>query len=195
MVPIIDGKVHHFACIGVHNGLLILGDDETGSYWDHVSGECLHGSLKGEKLACLPVNHLSVRAALKRWPDLAVAIPRQSFFRRYFIQPIMRIFANFGIFPPGFRRTMDKPDTRLPEMTSGLGLYSSQTKRFYPIQMIRENGNEWRDELDGREIKITLDSEGFPHAVYTEGEDVPMQLFTRWYGFSYTFPGCEIGQK
>ncbi len=23
----------------------------------------------------------------------------------------------------------------------------------------------------------------------------PMQLFTRWYGFAYTFPGCEIYQE
>jgi len=30
-------------------------------------------------------------------------------------------------------------------------------------------------------------------AVYAETEEErPNQLFTRWYGFAYTFPGCEV---
>jgi hypothetical protein len=23
----------------------------------------------------------------------------------------------------------------------------------------------------------------------------PMQFFSRWYGFAYTFPGCEVCEK
>ena len=30
-----------------------------------------------------------------------------------------------------------------------------------------------------------------PAAIW-EDESRPFQLFTRWYGFSYTYPGCDI---
>jgi hypothetical protein len=36
MVPIIDGKLYHFGPRGLYNGLILLGDDETRSYWDHI---------------------------------------------------------------------------------------------------------------------------------------------------------------
>lgn len=49
-----------------------------------------------------------------------------------------------GFFPPTFRKTMGKPDDRVPVA-------------------------EWTD--DGQR---------------------PMQMFTRWHGFSYSFPGCNI---
>lgn len=33
MTPLLDGAVHHFSAGGLYNGLVLLVDDETGTYW------------------------------------------------------------------------------------------------------------------------------------------------------------------
>jgi hypothetical protein len=47
---VVNGKTHHFAARGLYNGLSFNGDRESGSFWDHITGECVHGPLKGYRL-------------------------------------------------------------------------------------------------------------------------------------------------
>ncbi|GGE07408.1 hypothetical protein GCM10011571_05830 [Marinithermofilum abyssi] len=196
MVPVVDGAVHHFSCIGIYNGMALLADDETQSYWDHISGECIHGELKGEMLQLIPVEHMSVEHALKRWPDLRIALSVQPWYRRWILEPLMNFFGNRGIFPPYFYLSMGERDTRLPDMTSGLGVYTKKTKRFYPMSAIQDAGGELQDQVDGRPMVVTVNEEGFPSAVFSDQQEKPMQLYCRWYGFAFTFPGCELyGEK
>ncbi|OYD07282.1 DUF3179 domain-containing (seleno)protein [Paludifilum halophilum] len=193
MVPVLeDGAVHHFSCIGIYNGMALLADDETGSYWDHISGECLHGPLKGEVMQLFPVEHMTVEQALKQWPDLHVALSQQPLYRRLFLEPLMNFFGRFGLFPPYFYLSMGKKDTRLPDMTSGLGIYTKKTQRFYPINVLQDAGGEIQDTVDGQSVTISIDIEGYPKAVFDQSGNPPMQLYCRWYGFAYTFPGCEL---
>jgi hypothetical protein len=193
MVPVLDdGRLHHFSCIGIYNGMALLQDEETGSYWDHISGECLHGPKKGEMMELIPVEHVTVEQALQRWPELGIAYSKQPWHRRLLLEPLMNFFGNRGIFPPYFRFSMGQKDTRLPDMVSGLGVYTKKTKRFYSIRTIQEAGGELKDQVDGRPVTISLSLDGFPQAVFDESGEKPMQLYCRWYGFAFTFPGCEI---
>ncbi|MFD1409200.1 DUF3179 domain-containing (seleno)protein [Kroppenstedtia eburnea] len=73
MVPLIDGEEHHFFCVGVYNGLAVLMDRETRSYWNHITGECVHGPLKGEKMEMLLLGQMTAGQALDQWPDLQLA--------------------------------------------------------------------------------------------------------------------------
>jgi hypothetical protein len=51
------------------------------------------------------------------------------------------------------------------------------------------------DKIDGHSVRIALHKEaGVPSAVRDDGIR-PIQLFTRWYGFSYTYPGCDIFER
>ncbi|GGE27887.1 hypothetical protein GCM10011571_32570 [Marinithermofilum abyssi] len=194
MDPVVDGTVHNFSCIGIYNGMALLEDTETGSYWDHISGECLHGPLKGKMLSLYPVQHLTVEQALKKWPELPIAMSQQPLYRRLIVEPLMNLFGKYKIFPPYFYLSMGKEDTRLPKMTSGLGIYTKKTKRFYPIHTIKSAGGKLRDQVDGRPVTITIDIEGFPKAEFANGEK-PTQIYCRWYGFAYTFPGCELYEE
>ncbi|PTX64358.1 uncharacterized protein DUF3179 [Melghirimyces profundicolus] len=195
MVPVIDGKELHFFCVGVYDGLAILQDRETGSYWNHITGECVYGPLKGKKMDSLLLGQMTAGQALERWPDLRLALSKQPLFRRLVIQPVMNWFGKFGIYPPGFKKTMVKRDHRLPDMMSGVGIMTGNVKKFYPIDAIEKSGGEVRDILDGRPVSISVDEDGFPDVNYEDTddwEDVPQYLYTRWYGFALTYPGCEI---
>ncbi|GGE07412.1 hypothetical protein GCM10011571_05840 [Marinithermofilum abyssi] len=203
MVPVVDGAVLHFGARGIYNGLALLGDDETGSYWNHITGECLHGQLKGEQMQLFPLERTTVRGGLKRWPNLHIALSKPHFLMRL-LGPYVRFVGKAGLFPPGFgfRDTMGELDERLPEMTSGLGIFNNRVQRFYTVRDIAARGII-RDEFSGRPIQVQMDEEGaYPKAIYTDVPDdgtsanQPMQLYCRWYGFSLTFTGCELyGEK
>ena len=224
--PVVNGKTHHFAARGLYNGLVLLGDRESGSFWDHITGECVHGPLKGYQLEVRPLLHTNVRQALATHPDAQVAISRQSLKQRV----MARITeqgrkSKRGFLPPGFKKTMGEEDTRRPSMEVGLGVWTDATHRFYPLETLRALGSTLIDELDGRRLLVYIDPiSSTPAALYTEatqcnwqddtlhldtGEIIrggvlydapgaaqeitrPMQLFTRWYGFAFTFPGCEV---
>ena len=84
---------------------------------------------------------------------------------------------------------MGPPDLRLPEMEIGLGIISHDTQRFYPKNDI---AGVIQDNWLGQRLQVQISSgDDVPYAEFTDGRR-PLQLFTRWYGFSYTFPDCEI---
>ena len=46
----VDNRVLHFRLWGINNQNFIMRDEETGSWWQQVSGECIFGELKGKRL-------------------------------------------------------------------------------------------------------------------------------------------------
>ncbi len=46
----VEGKRLTFHLAGINNQNFIMRDEETGSWWQQVSGEAIHGPLKGKKL-------------------------------------------------------------------------------------------------------------------------------------------------
>jgi len=46
----IDGRVLHFHLAGINNQNFIMRDEETGSWWQQVTGEAIFGPLKGKHL-------------------------------------------------------------------------------------------------------------------------------------------------
>src|SRR5829696_8422468 len=51
----VDGKVLSFHLAGINNQNFIMRDEETGSWWQQVTGEAILGPLKGRRLT--PVYH------------------------------------------------------------------------------------------------------------------------------------------
>jgi len=55
----IDGRTLHFHLAGINNQNFIMRDEETGSWWQQVSGEAILGPLKGRKLTRVPMDEIS----------------------------------------------------------------------------------------------------------------------------------------
>lgn len=222
----VDGKIHHFGARGLYNGLFLLGDQESGSFWDHITGECVYGPLKGHRLDVFSLLHTNVARALASHPDGRIAISKQSL-----IQKVMSFVmergrrSRRGLLPPGFKKTMGEEDTRRPRMDIGLCVWTDTTHRYYPLERLNAGDGALIDEFEGRRLLVYIDPVSkIPTAFYTNatgwswqggelhldtGEFIregtlfdsqgqgttissPLQLFSRWYGCAYTFPGCEI---
>ena len=194
LTPLVADTVHWFGVCGVANGLAVMTDEETWSLWDHISGEAFEGPSKGHTLAVWPVGLTTTRAALDTDPDVVVLRPRyRSVFRRFARRvPWYRINGR-RFFPPSFRRSMSQPiDPRLPPFTQGLGVLSADDSKFYPMDTVPRGGaidDRWR----GRPLRVErAAADGVPFARWHDGTDSPMQLLSRWYGFSFTYPDCGI---
>ena len=184
------------------NGLALLWDYETGTYWDHVTGEAVHGPLKGERLDVWGIEVTTVAAALAEYeaPELhrSTNAPLRAGLMRMITGSDMDMVHKGGerlgrlMTLLGFRRTMPAVDARLPEMTQGLGIFEGEQGVFYPMDRIPAAGicDSWQGEpIVIRKGKI----DRIPYAVYEDDERTrPMQLLMRWYGFCLTFPRARI---
>ena len=186
----VDGSLHHFSAGGLFEGLIMLIDDETQTYWEHITGEGLHGPLRGQQLEVWPLDYTTNSVALSRYPDLTLSRPETGIRARLMGLIHRKKIDTKGFIPPPFRRTMSKVDERLPEHTQGVGMFDGQRARFYPMASIGAGLDETWGE---RPLRVSRDQDGVPKAVFSDTGERPMQLFSRWYGFAISFPDCEIG--
>lgn len=71
--PTVDGQLLHFEFRGLFNGVSLLWDRETGSYWHHITGKALDGPMKGRQLPMYNLLIATAEQALEGDPDLMVA--------------------------------------------------------------------------------------------------------------------------
>jgi len=189
MTPVVDGRVHHFEAGGLYNGVVILKDAETETYWDHITGQAVYGPLAGKQLHIWPVEMTTVKAALAREPMLPVLRSHQRPLIRQIMRGLHWLLSTFGFLPPFFLKTMAEVDDRLPKMTLGLGVVVNGQARFYPLDQIKGG---LRDDWAGRPLTVGIDAaSAVPEARWADGSR-PIQLFLRWYGFSLTFPNSQV---
>lgn len=187
LTPLVGDELLHFSAGGLYNGLVLLIDDESRSYWDHISGACVHGARKGQQMAIAPLDVTTVEAESRRG-DTLLARSDPGLFRGLMGRAMSRkAYGSRSGFPPGFTGTMSEQDERVDAFASGLGVVVDGEARFY----LRERG-DLNDLWGSRRLEVRVRPEdGTPHGRFEDGE-VPFQLFTRWYGFSLTYPGCSI---
>lgn len=240
--------MHHFNNVGLYDALFVMQDTETKTLWNHITGEALYGPLVGHTLGPLTnLLQMNVKQALEMDPKMQVAISDRlylaggkqfgsasGFGRGRGLGPARGTGPRPAPGNPNvqlsemFIQTLGKEDSRRPRMDMGLGIWTSATSRYYPMEVIRQRGEALIDEIDGRKVLIYIEPEtSAPAAMFVdansarvEGTDVhldngavvrsgvlldcrgmrqnverPQQIFTRWYGFALTFPGCEVFSK
>lgn len=220
MIPSVDGEVHHFEAKGLYDGLSLLTDYESGTWWDHVTGEGVYGPLAGTQLEIFNLLHSTVEETLAQYPDIHIAISEREMRDEWSPRTQRR-----GRLSEFFVQTLGLEDNRVERMDVGLGVWADETHRYYSMERIVEEASVVLDELDGRRILIFVSPKSnAPVAVYTDatsfevrageihldtgevvrdgilyradGEraavDRPLQTFTRWYGFAMTFSDAEV---
>src|SRR5437868_12226625 len=79
----IDGRPLHFHLAGINNQNFIMRDDETGSWWQQVSGEAILGPMKGRHLKQVFHDELSFTTWKGEKPQGRVLRPDQQAAARY----------------------------------------------------------------------------------------------------------------
>ena len=171
----------------------MLSDEQTWSNWDHITGEAFDGALAGQRLDWWPVQLTTVAAARREHPQVRVLVSDHRSLLSTFVKAATgNRIGGRSMIPPGFRNTMHAPpDPRLPKLAQGLGVIEGDAARFYPIPALLDGPVE--DPWNGRTLVVTRrELDGVPRAEWKDGGEPPMQLLSRWYGFSFTWPDCTI---
>ncbi len=168
--PVMDGKPLHFRRRGAYDGMLLVWDAETQSYWQHITGECLHGTSAGKKLRLITATrHMTSAEVLAQCPDArfytSPLTPDQE--RLTLLMEKMR--ANPGRVAEGIASTIQTEDSRRPRFELGLGVWNGRSSKFFPLPVIAGHDNVIITEFSGRRMLIyhQLDSMS-PVAVYVE---------------------------
>ncbi len=229
LIPEVKGQHEWFAAQGLFNGLVLLGDKTTGSYWDHITGECVYGEPKGVQLEFTDFDlvYTTVSGALKMRPHAHIALSTNLPTKGKFMSLVSRFMHKLmgNRLPPRFLKTMGEEDTRRERMDIGLGLWTPTTQRYYPLEVIKAHPAGLFDTVDGETLFVYYNesaqaTDAFyinAHDAQLSGDNIlfdtgeclsngvlydvdgaeiavnrPQQMFTRWYGFAYTFPDCDI---
>jgi hypothetical protein len=153
----------------------------------------LSGALAGYQLDVFPIRMTTVAAAMIEHPDLTISLSKHRSLRRKLAQRLYPRFIHGSVWLPGFfYASMNEPiDPRLEKLTQGLGVIVGKRAKYYPAKSIPAEGI--RDHWLGRVLCIERNGiSGVPEARWEETNEEPMQLLSRWYGFSFTYPQCEI---
>ena len=71
----VDGRVLHFHLAGINNQNFIMRDEETGSWWQQVSGKAIHGPLQGRQLKSVFHDEISFAIWKREQPQGRVLKP------------------------------------------------------------------------------------------------------------------------
>ena len=71
----VDGRVLTFHLVGINNQNFVMQDEETGTWWQQVSGEAILGPLKGQRLTLIPADQLTYATWRSEAPHGRVLAP------------------------------------------------------------------------------------------------------------------------
>jgi hypothetical protein len=133
----------------------------------------MYGGLAGRKLPISNLLQMNVQQALALDPNMAVAISSRPYSGAPRRTDPGKADATLL---PRFVGTLGTEDTRRPRMDMGLGVWSGDTRRYYPMERIRQQGEALIDSIGNRKVLIYIDPELFvPAALYVDSNTAKLQ--------------------
>lgn len=225
MASRIDGEVHTFSEHGLYDGLFLLMDQESGTFWDHMTGEAVYGPLVGSSLPVETLRQTTVAQILGEDEGTQIALSDRELASSEELKLDGLLGQIRGRLSSFFSGTVEEEDDRRPTMDLGLGLWGGGGAVYYPYEAVTGAGGALLDRYSGQGVVVYLDPTARSLMAWlTEADAVewdgdvlrlsdgtrveggvlrdasgdavpdrrPLQVFTRWYGFSLTFPDVEI---
>jgi hypothetical protein len=69
---LVDGRLLRFHLAGLNHQNLLMSDEETGSWWQQVTGECILGPLKGKRLRRIASDEVTLESWRGEHPESTV---------------------------------------------------------------------------------------------------------------------------
>ena len=153
-----DGRVLHFHLAGINNQNFIMRDEETGSWWQQITGECVLGPLKGRRLKLADFDELT----FDEWKRENAAGGGRV------LRPDPRIQAAGQYESADWEQQMQRarvattladPNAQLPARTLVVGLQAGGASKAYPVDALRKQ-NPIVDTLGGMPVLVLLAEDG-----------------------------------
>jgi hypothetical protein len=120
-----------FHLAGINNQNFIMQDDETGSWWQQITGEAIFGSSKGQRLKQVMHDELSFSLWKQEHPDGRVLLPDDSKPWKKFSEDWEEHTAKLPVLPEL------NPDTRLSARTQIVGIRIAANAKAYLLSALQ----------------------------------------------------------
>ena len=147
----VDGRTLNFHLSGINNQNFIMRDEETGSWWQQVSGQCIAGPLKGKQLQLVAHDELPFALWKHEQPEGRVLKPDERVAAQYEPVDWEDRYAKLRVITP-----VD-PDDPLKPRDLVIGIAMNGTAKAYPMARL-EKLAPVADTLGGTAIVILLDT-------------------------------------
>ena len=128
----LDGRTLRFHLAGINNQNFIMRDEETGSWWQQVSGEAIHGPLKGKRLVQVYNDELSFALWKRERGQGRVLKPDERVKQNYESADWEEQYAKLRVVTP-----VD-PNDKLSPRTLVAGLAINGRGMAYPIPALKK---------------------------------------------------------
>lgn len=150
-----DGRVLNFRLAGINNQNFIMRDEETGSWWQQVSGECVLGPLKGKRLKMVEHDELTY-ATWKGEGGGRVLRPDPGILAEGKYTPA-DWEQHVGRMP--VTTTLADPDAVLPARTLVVGVEAGGASKAYPVEALARQ-NPIVDQIGDVPLLVLLGADG-----------------------------------
>jgi hypothetical protein len=155
---VVDGRTLTFRLTGINNQNFVMQDEETGSWWQQVSGEAILGPLKGKRLALIETDQLTFRAWMAEAPNGRV------------LAPVPEVVAKGGYVPVDWELRMAR--TRVPAVAGAAAVADARLPPRALIIGIERQGESRAFPVEGvTAAKIVLDRVGDTPIAIVRGPD------------------------
>jgi hypothetical protein len=193
----VDGRVLHFHLAGINNQNFIMSDEETGSWWQQVTGEAILGPLKGHRLKSVLHDEISFEIWKREKPEGRV------------LRPDARVEAAKEYAPANWEERMNrvpvpaqanKTDQGLEPRTLVIGVGLNGATKAYPLTTIQKQ-SPIIDSIGGVSLVILLGEDKRSVRVFERNVDgrkveffakpgsLPLQLIDAETGSLWDFSG------
>ena len=152
----VEGHPLDFHLAGINNENFIMSDDQSGSWWQQVSGEAILGPLKGQKLRPVFHDELTFATWRREHPHGRVLRPDPRFARAYGSDS-EKYAANVPVVTPQSLLSTGTSGVVAPR-TIVAGVVEGGVARAYPRPVLLAQ-NPLLDSVGGTPIMIALDAD------------------------------------
>jgi hypothetical protein len=196
------GITFTFHLAGINNQNFLMRDDQTGTYWQQISGRAIFGPLAGMQLEPVHSDELTFALWRREAPNGRVLKPVGQFASEY--AP-----SDWDLRMAGVKTVLDFPQTGIPSRELMLGVAAFGAARAYPVSRILSEkliedriGSEpvllvvGPDNASIRVFRARLDETGATPDYYRKTVDTQSGLFVdAATGSQWAFNGCAVSGK
>jgi hypothetical protein len=184
----IDGRRLRFHLTGINNQNFLMGDEQTGSWWQQASGEAVFGPLKGRRLDLVPYDEIGFAAWKREHPGGRVLRPDDTAPWKRFSQNWEADTARLPVVTPA--RTGDPLKPR--EVVVGIRLGGAA--RAYPLEALQRQ-SPVQDAVGGVPILLAVGEDGRSVRAFERVvEGRPLSFFARP-GVPFRLVDSETGSE
>ena len=188
----LNGRALHFRLAGINNQNFLMRDDETGSWWQQITGKAIFGPLKGQQLGSVLSDELTFGLWKRESPAGQVLAPVAKYQNEYESDWEPKV-AKLPV-------VINFPGTPLQSRDVLIGMEISGASRAYPMSAVLAQ-SPIQDQFGGTPILLVVGPDGKSVRAFVsrlDGQDIELfresgstwALVDSTFGSEWNFQGC-----